>query len=59
MKRYTNPVCNYNKECCFRTVFGDCPILNDTKFKDNECHFRKASLYGKNLYDAARKEKEE
>lgn len=52
--------CDYkSEECCFRNTFGCCNILRDTRFNDGECHFRKKTPDGENLYDLKRKCKEE
>lgn len=39
------------KECCFRMKDGRCDALNDVNFRDGQCHFRKRTPYGENLYD--------
>ena len=50
--------CPYTEKCCFKSIFGECDILNDVHFKDHECHFRKLSPSGKNQYDLKKKEEE-
>ncbi len=51
--------CEYqNKECCFRNTFGICEVLNNTYFSDSECHFRKKTPDGENLYDLEKKRKD-
>lgn len=45
--------------CCFRNENGKCRILNEVRFKDGKCHFRKMVRTGINLYDAERRRGEE
>ena len=45
--------CLSTERCCFKNYFGECTILNNTKFRD-ECHFRKIRVNGPNEYDAAK-----
>lgn len=50
IKYYENTrVCPSERKCCFRRN-DMCMILRNTVFKD-ECHFRKLSPDGQNLYD--------
>lgn len=52
-KRKTDPsdCCCPDLPCCFRDRWNYCRILWDTRFRGNNCHFRKLSVYGRNEYD--------
>ncbi len=45
------PICKNKGSCIFRDEKKRCLTLRDTKFEDRECHFRKESIGGKNMYD--------
>lgn len=49
--------CPYKDPCCMRSKDGGCSILIRVTFPDQECHFRKASPNGPNLYDLKKGEK--
>ena len=49
-------LCRYDDPCCFRRNRDQmCRILTDTKFFDEQCHFRKARIDGPNLYELDRR----
>ena len=48
----------YFVTCCFAHHTGACDALNDRRFADGVCHFRKLTRDGENLYDKMKREKE-
>lgn len=49
--------CLYKGKCIMRDDYTyTCTALRDTYFEDGECHFRKETEDGPNVYDQKRKE---
>lgn len=42
--------CPYKERCCMKW-HGKCRALQNTRFRDGVCHFRKEYAHGPNLYD--------
>lgn len=52
--------CIHTGKCCFRGTeenAKECQILEDTKFRDGKCHFRRLEYGAPNLYDLERNQK--
>lgn len=51
--------CPFSEPCCMRRDDGRCVSLTYMDFPDGECHFRKLTRNGENLYDKERRKKDD